>query len=128
VELLAQFGQPVFGLRTPEGWPDKGAAWINSGAMIHRIGAAGAASNDAPPFAPLERWRGWRALSTQPLERQIDGTVRLLLGGVADSVTRFAMLATRETPELAGNDAAASARRLRALVAIALGSPEFQRR
>ena len=35
--VVAQLGQPIFGRQTPDGWPDRGDAWMNSGAILNRI-------------------------------------------------------------------------------------------
>src|SRR5262249_19583306 len=32
---IAQLGQPIFGRVTPDGWPDKGVAWMNSGTLYN---------------------------------------------------------------------------------------------
>jgi len=34
---VASLGQPMYGHLTPEGWPDRGDAWMNSGAILNRI-------------------------------------------------------------------------------------------
>jgi uncharacterized protein (DUF1800 family) len=124
---LAQLGQPMFGVQTPDGWPDKATAWVNSGTIFQRIKLGADASNNRPPFSRVEKWRGWADLSTAPAERQADGVIRLLLGGVADTTLRQALLAAGDGSP-AGNDIAAGSRRLREMLSIALGSPEFQRR
>jgi uncharacterized protein (DUF1800 family) len=36
-QILTRLGQPVFGRQTPDGWPDKGEEWMNSGAMMNRV-------------------------------------------------------------------------------------------
>src|SRR5262249_60601959 len=36
-QLVNQLGQPIFGRLTPDGWPDRGEAWMNSGAIMNRI-------------------------------------------------------------------------------------------
>jgi hypothetical protein len=64
-------------------------------------------------------------LSRAPLERQVDGVVRNILGGTANRSTIDVML-TAGT-----GDSATSAEpsyRLREVLSIALSSPEFQRR
>jgi hypothetical protein len=65
-------------------------------------------------------------LSAAPLAAQVEGVVLGILGGQADSATLAAMLSVRK------NDGAAQPadgeRRLRELLAVALASPEFQRR
>jgi uncharacterized protein (DUF1800 family) len=36
-QILTRLGQPVFGRQTPDGWPDRGEEWMNSGAMMNRV-------------------------------------------------------------------------------------------
>ena len=73
-----------------------------------------------------ERWSEWTRLSALPLDAQVDGVVKNVLGGVADSTTRSVMLSIRaEGTTPTANDGPA---RLRELLGIAFASPEFQRR
>jgi uncharacterized protein (DUF1800 family) len=125
--LVGQLGQPSFGWVAPDGWPEKGPAWMNSGTLFKRTKfgtdlAAGSFATSKP-----ERWSAWTTLSSLPLDQQVDGVVKEILGGVADSTTRRVMLGIR-------SEAATQARaadgpvRLRELLAIAFASPDFQRR
>ena len=122
---IAQLGQPTFGWQTPDGWPERGDAWMNSGAIYRRIKFAGDVADGRVATASPTRWHSWAALSTQPIEGQVDGVVNGVLGGIVDSTTRQAMLAA--TGSGPGADGA-GARRLREVLSIALSSPEFQRR
>ena len=36
-QLVAQLGQPIFGHQAPNGWPETGDAWMNTGAILNRI-------------------------------------------------------------------------------------------
>ena len=36
-QIVAQLGQPIFGRQTPDGWPDRSDAWLNSGAIMNRV-------------------------------------------------------------------------------------------
>jgi uncharacterized protein (DUF1800 family) len=36
-QIVAQLGQPIFGRQTPDGWPDRGDAWLNGGAIMNRV-------------------------------------------------------------------------------------------
>jgi len=122
---IAQLGQPTFGWQTPDGWPERGDAWMNSGAIYRRIKFAGDVADGRVATASPTRWHSWAALSTQPIEGQGDGVVNGVRGGIVDSTTRQAMLAA--TGSGPGADGA-GARRLREVLSIALSSPEFQRR
>lgn len=121
---IMTLGQNLFGWATPEGWPDRGDAWINFGAIYKRIKFGGDVAAGRVASAPLERWQDWSALSALPLKRQVDGVVSDLLGGAAEPETRTAMLGVDTTafPRPTGSQT------LRAVLAVAFASPEFQRR
>jgi uncharacterized protein (DUF1800 family) len=125
--LVAQLGQPTLGHLTPEGWPDIGSAWANSGAMLERIVFTTNVAAGRLKFLPTAGWDGWRLLASAPIERQVDGVIGLILGGHAEQATRDLMLATA-TPASSAPGGTVAASRLRELLGIALGSPEFQRR
>jgi uncharacterized protein (DUF1800 family) len=125
--LIAQLGQQSFGWQTPEGWPDRGGAWMNSGTMFKRIKFGRDMGSGSVATARLERWRDWAALSKLPLEAQVDGVVKDLFGGRVEPDTRQALLAVVSTTG-AESKPGDAARRLRELLAIAFASPEFQRR
>lgn len=119
VNLLATtLNQPMFGKQTPEGWPDVASAWINSGSLMKRILYSADVAEGRAPATPVSAWPGWATLAPLPREQQVDAAISMLLGGIASEATRNAMLASS-----ASGDA-----RAREVVAIALGSPEFQRR
>jgi uncharacterized protein (DUF1800 family) len=116
--FITDLGQPSFGRQTPDGWPDDGAAWMNSGALLKRVLFAADLAGNKLKYAPVQNWEGW-SLASLPLDQQPDRVVRLILGGVASPATRNAIrLAAQGTPD----------GRLGDMVAVALGSPEFQRR
>ena len=125
--LMAQLGQGAFAWSTPEGFPEKGEPWINSGTIFKRVKFGRDLAGGSFAAAKPERWSEWARLSALPLDAQVDAVVNNLLGGIADSTTRSVMLATRAdgTPQTTNADGPA---RLRELLAIALASPEFQRR
>jgi uncharacterized protein (DUF1800 family) len=125
--LIGQLGQSGFGWSTPEGFPDRGDAWMNSGTLYKRLKFAGDVSNGRVPSMPLVGWRDWSRLSTAPLDQQVDGMVKGILGGIAEPATRSAMLGTTLSPEMTGKTGDGILR-LREVLAIALQSPEFQRR
>jgi hypothetical protein len=87
--------------------------------MFKRVKLGADIAAGKAPFGRLERWPGWLQLPSAGLDDQVDGVIRLLLGGVAQTETRAALLATAKDGE---------GSQLRGLVAVALGSPEFQRR
>jgi uncharacterized protein (DUF1800 family) len=125
---IAQLGQPMFGWATPEGWPDRGDAWMNFGEIYKRIRFGTDLADGKVESAPIARWRDWIKLSPLPLERQIDGVVVDVLGGSADAATRSAMLASRAGSVGSETNPASGEQGLRQLLTIAFASPQFQRR
>ncbi len=37
VEWISRMGQPLYSYQAPTGYPDEAAAWVNSGALLHRM-------------------------------------------------------------------------------------------
>ena len=154
---VALLGQPIYGHQAPNGWPETGEAWLNTGAILNRINFALAAAAGRMPGASARAWAG-DSIARLSRDRQIDIVVEQLLGGRASSTTRE-ILATGRNPLLDGaasdtmqdtttSDTAGDmiglgrpngVRRagfgpppkltgVAELVGLALGSPEFQRR
>jgi uncharacterized protein (DUF1800 family) len=127
IDFLIDMDQRPYGYTGPEGWPETGARWLNLGSMIGRFDMANRIGRGEAVSIPLEKWPGWSALVDQPFEKQVDGVLRLLLNGRPAPDTRAALIAAR--PESSGQaDPEARRRALGNLVAMALASPQFQRR
>jgi uncharacterized protein (DUF1800 family) len=122
---IARLGQQLFGWATPEGWPETGIAWINSGTLYARIIFATNMANSFGALTPSKYWTNWAALSALPLAAQVDAITSSVLGGATDAATRDAMLAVRVD---APDGANVGELRLRELLTIAFASPAFQRR
>ena len=124
VQTVAQMGQPIFGRQTPDGWPDRADAWMNSGAILNRINFGLQMASRRVPGVQFGRVAEIEALQGAPREAQVDGVVKLLFGGQVSTDTRQVLLsgenplATERNP-LSG---------LQQIVGLALGAPEFQRR
>jgi hypothetical protein len=147
-QLVARLGQPIFGHQAPNGYPETGDAWMNTGAILNRINFGMAAAGGRVPGVRLGQWPAAKTLASLPREQQVDGVIRELFGGAVSSDTRQVLL-TGTNPFLQANastadtlivddvDAAmAPAARprqmaptgLAQIVGLALGAPEFQRR
>jgi len=87
-QLVARLGQPIFGRQTPDGWPDRGDAWMNTGAILNRINFGMAAAANRVPGASLDRWPDATRLRAAPRAEQVDGVIASLLGGHASRETR----------------------------------------
>ena len=104
-QLIARLGQPIFGHQAPDGWPETGREWMNTGAILNRINFGIAAAANRLPGARLADWAPAAELRGAPRERQIDGVVAALLGGEISPDTR-AVLASGAHPLLARAGAA----------------------
>jgi len=87
-QLIARLGQPIFGHQAPNGWPETGDAWMNTGAILNRINFGMAAAAGRIPGTSLNRWPEAGRLETRPRGDQVDGVVASLLGGQASRETR----------------------------------------
>jgi uncharacterized protein (DUF1800 family) len=146
-QVVARLGQPIFGRQTPDGWPDRADAWMNTGAILNRINFGLQLASGQVPGARIANVPELVALRQQPREAQVDGVVKSLLGGQVSSVTRQ-VLVSGENPMLSKAGSAAAAMDsmpamqmgrpaqtrpinltgLQQVVGLALGAPEFQRR
>jgi uncharacterized protein (DUF1800 family) len=142
-QIIARMGEPIFGHQAPDGYPETGESWMNTGAILNRINFGLAVAAQRVPGATLDRWPESAALMTASRAVQVDAVVTSILGGDASPDTR-AILLSGEHPLLAGGDAsagmdagtadpgtlgpAARVQGLAQVVGLALGAPEFQRR
>jgi hypothetical protein len=157
-QVIAYLGQPIYGHQAPNGWPETGDAWMNTGAILNRINFGMAAAANRIPGANARAIPGVDSLSSASRQKQVDAVVNALLGGSVSPDTR-AVLMSGENPLLANandvqastgsiDDGSANARRdgpranpfgrqnagplqltgIAQVVGLALGSPEFQRR
>jgi uncharacterized protein (DUF1800 family) len=153
-QVIAFLGQPIFGHQAPNGWPETGDAWMNTGAILNRINFGMAAAAGRLPGADIRALPALDTLRSAPREKQVDAVVATILNGMVSPDTR-AVLLSGEHPMLtdgasgirdmsgSGMVGAGSGARgplqgrgfgnlpqltgLSQIVGLALGSPEFQR-
>jgi uncharacterized protein (DUF1800 family) len=87
-QLVARLGQPIFGHQAPNGWPETGDAWMNTGAILNRINFGMAAAANRIPGASLDQWPDAQRLRAASRAEQVDGVIAALLGGHASRETR----------------------------------------
>lgn len=97
--IVGRLGQPIFGRQTPDGWPDHGDAWMNTGAILNRINFGLALADGRIPGASLSTWPYTDSLAPLDRERQVDGVIATILGGEASPATRR-VLVSGENPML----------------------------
>ena len=90
--LVARLGQGIYQHQAPNGWPETGDGWINTGAILNRINFGMALASGAVPGVTLKRWPLYASLDTMPREYQVDGVVRALLGGDVSADMRAILL------------------------------------
>src|SRR5690349_2029260 len=91
-QLVARLGQPIFGRQTPDGWPDRGDAWMNTGAILNRINFGLAVAAGRVPGASLASWPSAAALRGVSRQEQVDGVIKAVLGGQSSPETRSILL------------------------------------
>ena len=110
-EIIARMGEPIFGHQAPNGYPETGESWMNTGAILNRINFGLNVAAQRVPGASIDRWPDARTLITASRTAQVDGVVAAILGGDASPDTR-AILLSGEHPLLAmgatANDDAAA--------------------
>ena len=145
--IVARLGQGIYQHQAPNGWPETGDGWINTGAILNRINFGLALARGTVPGVQLTRWTPYAALEALPREQQVDGVVRALLGGDVSADMRTILLSgdhpmllqsralgtvTDSADDAMPRSRARLMRRepsgLAQIVGLAIGSPEFQRR
>jgi uncharacterized protein (DUF1800 family) len=101
VRELQQLGMPLYQCQPPTGYKDTGDAWVNTGALVSRMNLALRLASG--------QVKGTSVLS---LPSSVD-SLQSLLGGDVSEMTRGTIAKATDTPKM---------------MALTLGSPEFQRR
>jgi Protein of unknown function (DUF1800) len=99
-QLVARLGQPIFGRQTPDGWPDRADAWMNTGAILNRINFGLAIAAGRVPGASLATWPSAASLRAESRPSQVDGVIKSILGGQSSPETRSILL-SGENPLIA---------------------------
>jgi uncharacterized protein (DUF1800 family) len=86
-QAVAFLGEPVFGHRDPNGWPETGESWMNTGAILNRINFGMLVAANRLPGVALQA-TGLDSLANAPRTVQVDAVVSSLLGGAASPDTR----------------------------------------
>lgn len=104
-QRVADLGEPLYGKLEPTGYPNTGEAWLNSSGLFARMNFAAAIVNGNLPGVKPESVR-FEGKSGEEIARQ-------LLGHDPSAETR---------------DAIAGAKQPKAIAALVIGSPDFQKR
>ncbi|MEO8576553.1 MAG: DUF1800 domain-containing protein [Gemmatimonadales bacterium] len=103
-QVIAYLGEPIFGHQAPNGYPETGDAWMNTGAILNRINFGMAAAANRIPGARIAAIPGVDSLRSAPRSKQVDAVASILLGGSISPDTRMVLL-SGENPLLANGKA-----------------------
>ena len=103
-QVIAYLGQPIFGHQAPNGWPETGEAWMNTGAILNRINFGMAAAAGRLPGVSLAALPAFNSIGSAPRDKQVDAVVATILNGMVSPDTR-AVLLSGEHPMLAKSGA-----------------------
>ncbi|MDQ6829568.1 MAG: DUF1800 domain-containing protein [Gemmatimonadota bacterium] len=106
--LVGRLGAPIFGRLTPDGYPETGDAWMNTGAILDRINFGLNAGLGRIPGVSLDRWSPSWTLAYAPLATQVDGVIAALLDGEASPDTRSILITGQNPLVAAGSSRTAS--------------------
>jgi hypothetical protein len=103
-QVIAYLGQPIFGHQAPNGWPETGESWMNTGAILNRINFGMAAAAGRLPGVDIRQLPALDSVRAAPRDKQVDAVVAVILNGIVSPDTR-AVLVSGEHPLLAGGAA-----------------------
>jgi uncharacterized protein (DUF1800 family) len=127
----AEIGESLYEAAPPTGHPDRAEAWVNPGALLARLNFALSLADGRLPGVRADL--GALASGADPRQPRavLDHLLATLLHGRATEPTRAVLTAQLELPEitrLTADDRGPASTDVAKLVALVLGSPEFQRR
>ncbi|HWP03516.1 MAG TPA: DUF1800 domain-containing protein [Gemmatimonadaceae bacterium] len=93
--LVARLGQPLYGHQAPNGWPETGAAWMNTGAILNRINFGLLVATGRFPGVSFSSLAWFDSLRTAPRQVQVDRVVATVLQGAASPETRDILVSGR---------------------------------
>jgi len=127
---VAQIGEPLYAAQPPTGYPDVAEAWVNTGALLSRMNFALSLAENRFSGTRVDFGRlvgnADRRSPTELLDRLLTG----LLHGQVTAGTREVLARQLTDPEItrATSDDRTIHPDVEKIVALVLGSPEFQRR
>jgi uncharacterized protein (DUF1800 family) len=116
-QMVARLGEPLYLHVAPDGYPEREAAWVNSGALLDRMNAAVALAAGKRQGVTVGLDSIAAAAEAEPL---IDAVNEQVLGGTMSENTKQVL-----RRQLSGLSDPMQARAL--AVGLAIGGPEFQR-
>ena len=74
-QLVSRLGQPIFGHQAPNGYPETGDAWMNTGAILNRINFGLAVASGRVPGIRLPAWPVTALLAKASRDAQVEGVI-----------------------------------------------------
>jgi uncharacterized protein (DUF1800 family) len=120
---ISEMGMPLYAYQAPTGWPEDSRKWVSAGALIARLNFALALTGKSvadvlpPTKSPLA------GVDADKPDAVLDQLIDVLLSGEVSDTTRATL-----KKQVGDADNMASTVDAPKLIALVLGSPEFQRR
>jgi uncharacterized protein (DUF1800 family) len=99
-QVIAYLGQPIFGHQAPNGWPETGESWMNTGAILNRINFGMTAAAGRLPGIDIRAIPALDTIRSASRETQVEAVVSTLLNGIVSPDTRI-VLVSGENPLIA---------------------------
>src|SRR5215471_479200 len=146
LDVIGRMGQPLFGRITPDGYSDRAQQWLSSGAMVVRLNFAAALAGNRLKGTRIDPANVLSGIDLTKKDEVASRLIQIMLTGDASAGTSAALekvwKAESPTVPSAGNTAGAvpasyspeaqaspaPANYISELMALLIGSPEFQRR
>jgi uncharacterized protein (DUF1800 family) len=97
---VAFLGQPLYGHQAPNGYPETGDAWMNTGAILNRINFGLAVGAERLPGVSSRTWPERSRLERAPREEQVATVVASVIGAPVSRETQR-ILTSGEHPMIA---------------------------
>ncbi len=121
---LVEMGQPLYAWGPPTGFPEDSSTWVSAGALVSRLNFALALTAGQVADARLDVRPLLGAANPDKADAVVNAIADSLLGAPPSANTRRVLLA-QAAPSVAGETPVPDVGKVLALL---LGSPEFQRR
>ena len=128
---VGKLGAPLYEAQPPTGYPDRAEAWVNSGALLARMNFALGLAHNRLRGARVELPRFLDGADRSEPAQVLDRLLQVVLHGEATARTRAVLASELESAEITRTtpyDRTTKDTDVEKLVALVLGSPEFQRR
>jgi uncharacterized protein (DUF1800 family) len=128
---VARLGEPLYEAQPPTGYPDVAEAWVNTGALLGRMNFALSLAQNRLAGTRVDLTRVLEDVDRGQPAAVLDRIVSVVLHGEASVKTRRVLGSELDSPEivrLTADDRGPRSTDVEKLVALVLGSPEFQRR